>query len=82
MTQIKTDFLIIGSGVAGLTFALKVAEFGDVALVMPKVELPLSLANSIHLTFTFRIRLLPEMVSATGMWWKWWLKTDPAGSVN
>lgn len=34
--QIKTDFLIIGSGVAGLTFALKVAEFGDVALVTKK----------------------------------------------
>jgi len=79
MTQIKTDFLIIGSGVAGLTFALKAAKFGDVALVTKK---PLSLANSIHLTFTFRIRLLPEMVSATGMWWKWWLKTDPTGSVN
>lgn len=29
----KTDFLIIGSGVAGLTFALKVAEFGTVAVV-------------------------------------------------
>lgn len=36
MTQIKTDFLIIGSGIAGLTFALKVAEFGDVALVTKK----------------------------------------------
>ena len=36
MTQIKTDFLIIGSGIAGLTFALKVAEFGHVALVTKK----------------------------------------------
>jgi len=36
MTQIKTDFLIIGSGVAGLTFALKVAKLGDVALVTKK----------------------------------------------
>jgi L-aspartate oxidase len=36
MTQIKTDFLIIGSGVAGLTFALKAAKFGDVALVTKK----------------------------------------------
>jgi len=34
--QIKTDFLIIGSGIAGLTFALKVAEFGSVALVTKK----------------------------------------------
>jgi L-aspartate oxidase len=34
--EIKTDFLIIGSGVAGLSFALKVAEFGNVALVTKK----------------------------------------------
>lgn len=31
-----TDFLIIGSGVAGLTFALKVAPFGTVAIVTKK----------------------------------------------
>ena len=31
--EYKTDFLVIGSGVAGLTFALKVAEHGNVALV-------------------------------------------------
>ena len=34
--KVKTDFLIIGSGVAGLTFALKVAKFGSVALVTKK----------------------------------------------
>lgn len=34
--EIKTDFLIIGSGVAGLTFALKVARHGTVALVTKK----------------------------------------------
>jgi L-aspartate oxidase len=32
----NTDFLIIGSGVAGLTFALKVARFGTVAIVTKK----------------------------------------------
>jgi len=30
--EINTDFLVIGSGVAGLTFALKVAETGSVAV--------------------------------------------------
>ncbi|HUV50222.1 MAG TPA: L-aspartate oxidase [Anaerolineae bacterium] len=34
--EIKTDFLIIGSGVAGLTFAIKMAEFGRVAIVTKK----------------------------------------------
>ena len=33
---IDTDFLIIGSGIAGLSFALKVAEHGEVALVTKK----------------------------------------------
>jgi L-aspartate oxidase len=31
--RVKTDFLIIGSGIAGLSYALKVAEEGAVALV-------------------------------------------------
>ena len=31
--EIKTDFLVIGSGLAGLSFALKVAPYGKVALV-------------------------------------------------
>ncbi len=34
--EFKTDFLIIGSGIAGLTFALKVARFGRVAIVTKK----------------------------------------------
>ncbi len=34
--QIETDFLIIGSGIAGLSFALKAADFGTVALTTKK----------------------------------------------
>jgi L-aspartate oxidase len=34
--EIKSDFLIIGSGVAGLSFALKVANFGSVSIVTKK----------------------------------------------
>lgn len=34
--EIRSDFLIIGSGIAGLSLALKVADFGQVVLVTKK----------------------------------------------
>lgn len=33
MSEITSDYLVIGSGIAGLTFALEVAEYGEVSLV-------------------------------------------------
>jgi L-aspartate oxidase len=34
--RIETDFLVLGSGIAGLTYALKASEFGLVAVVTKK----------------------------------------------
>ncbi|NVM57391.1 MAG: FAD-binding protein, partial [Desulfobacterales bacterium] len=42
--QHDVDFLVIGSGIAGLTFALKVAEYAEVAIVTKKEAVETSTA--------------------------------------
>ena len=38
MANVEVDFLVIGSGLAGLTFALRVAPYGSVALLTKKTR--------------------------------------------
>ena len=40
--EIKTDYLIIGTGIAGLSFALQVAKSGTVAIVTKKEKMETS----------------------------------------
>lgn len=37
--EIKTDFLVLGSGIAGLSFALKVCRYGSVAIITKKEKI-------------------------------------------
>ncbi len=72
--KIKTDFLIIGSGVAGLGFALKVAEIGSVALVTKKLVMDSStslaqggIASVFGKLDTFELHIQDTLASGDGL---------------
>jgi len=86
--EIKTDFLVLGSGIAGLSFAVKASALGDVAVVTkknnlnptqttPKVVLPLSTIKRIVMNTTSRTLWSAEAVFAMKMLLNSWLRKAP-----
>ena len=72
--EIKTDFLIIGSGVAGLSFALKVASAGTVALITKKEAMDSNtnlaqggIASVFGLEDTFDLHIRDTLTSGDGL---------------
>ena len=70
----STDFLIIGSGVAGLSFALKVAEYGQVAVVTKKEALESNtnlaqggIASVFHEGDSFALHIEDTLASGDGL---------------
>jgi glycine/D-amino acid oxidase-like deaminating enzyme len=89
----QTDFLIVGSGIAGLMYALKVADHGTVAIVTKKQAVDSntnlaqgasrpSLTNRILLTCTSGTPWMPVTACAIRTWsTRWWLAV-PSESGN
>ncbi len=74
MPDIQTDILVIGSGVAGLMFALKVAEHGSVALVTKKEAMESNtnlaqggIASVFGATDTFDLHIQDTLSSGDGL---------------
>ena len=72
--EIKTDFLVIGSGIAGLMFALKVADSGTVAMVTKKNAMDSNtnkaqggIASVFGKKDSFKFHIQDTMVSGDGL---------------
>jgi L-aspartate oxidase len=72
--EIKSDFLIIGSGVAGLSFALKAAAAGSVALITKKGAVDSStnlaqggIASVFGLEDTFALHIQDTLAAGDGL---------------
>ena len=65
--QLDTDFLIIGSGIAGLSYALRVAEHGRVIVVTKKgrAESNTNYAQGGIASVTAKTLCVPVRVSVT-----------------
>jgi L-aspartate oxidase len=71
---IRTDFLIIGSGIAGLCFALKVCSYGTVAIITKKEEAESNtnyaqggIASVLSSQDTFQLHIEDTLKGGTGL---------------
>ena len=79
--KIEKDFLIIGSGVAGLTFALKVADFGSVAIIT-KDELEESAPKYAQGGIASVMRLAPQQFTKWAWTGRWAAAAKTASKVS
>ena len=72
--EIETDYLVIGTGIAGLTFALRASESGKVAIVTKKEKMEASsnyaqggIASVFDLDDTFELHIRDTLESGDGL---------------